>query len=152
MKRTLLAALSVLALVASPALACGAAKAGQVAGCPMGMKGVEKTAQNLDNGVKVTFVAKDAEKVKALQAAMASEIKGEGGCKDCPMHATGVKADVENTSNGMVLTLTSGDASQVQQLQKYAASGCAKGGCAHGAEKANKGDCPHAATQMASRT
>ncbi len=149
MKRTLLAALSVFALVASPALACGA-KAGQMAGCPMTMKGVEKTAQNLDNGVKVTFVAKDAEQVKAMQAAMATEMKGEG-CKDCPVHAKGVKADVENTSNGMVLTLTSGDASQVQQLQKFAAAGCGKGGCAKHAEKAD-GGCPHAAKQAADQT
>lgn len=151
MKRTLLAALAILALAASPVLACGG-KDGQMAGCPMGMKGVAKTAQNLDNGVKVTFVAKDAEQAKVIQAAMASEMKEEGGCKDCPMHAKGVKADVQNTDNGMVVTLTSGDASQVQQLQKFAASGCGKGGCAkHGAEKA-EGGCPHAAKQAADRT
>lgn len=151
MKRTLLAALSVIALIASPALACGA-KAGQAASCPMSMKGVERTATNLDNGVKIAFAAKDAEQAKAVQAAMASEMK-DGGCKDCPMHAEGVQLDAQNTADGVVVTLTSNNAEKVQMLQKYAASGCNKGGCdrSKGAQKAD-GGCPHAAKHAGDRT
>ena len=131
MKR-LVTLLAVLALaVSAPVLACGAKAAGQMAGCPMMMKGVERTAQNLDNGVKITMTAKDAEQVKALQASISAEMKGESGCGDCPMHAKNVDKKVENTENGVVVMLTASDAAQVKSIQSFAAKSCG-GGCPHG--------------------
>lgn len=151
--RKFAAIVAVLALVVSaPALACGnkaAAAAGQQ--CPLGMKGVEKTATNLDNGVKLTVSSKDAEQVKTLQAAMAAEDK-DGGCQ-CAMHAKGVQRAIQNTANGVVVTLTSSDREQVKTLQAFAADAC-KGDCpmkGHGAQAAEKGECPHA-KQQADRT
>jgi TusA-related sulfurtransferase len=126
--------LAVMALVAaSPVLACGEGK-GKMAGCPFGMKGVEKTSSNLDNGVTITMKSSDPEKVKALQAAMASEDK-DSGC-NCPMHAKNTKRVIENTADGVVLTLTSEDKDQVKALQTFATKNC-KGGCPmHKGEKA----------------
>jgi TusA-related sulfurtransferase len=127
--------LAVMALVAaSPVLACGEGK-GKMAGCPFGMKGVEKSATNLDNGVTITMKSSDPEKVKALQAAIAAEDKEEGGC-NCPMHAKNTKRVVENTADGVVLTVTTDDKDQVKTLQTFAAKNC-KGGCPmHKGEKA----------------
>ncbi len=131
-------------LVSVPVFACGA-KAG--AECPMMMKGVEKSAQNLADGVKITIAAKDAGQVKALQTAMAAEVNGDGCGGDCIAHKKGVKRAVENTANGVVLMLTSADKDQVKAIQTYAAEGCGgKGECPHakGAAAAEgKGECPH---------
>ena len=155
MKRFFVLAALLALLGSAPALACGAGKGQMASECPLGMKGIEKSAQNMDNGVKITMSAKDAAAVKQLQAAMASEDK-ETGC-DCPMHAKGVSHSVQNTSNGVVLTLTSGDKEQVKTLQAFAASNCGKGECPHakGARAAEShGECPHAkeAAAKADRT
>lgn len=133
MKR-LIALVAVFALaVSAPALACGAKAASQMAAaCPMKMKGVERAAQNLDNGVKITLTARDAEQVKALQASVAADVKGETGCGDCPMHAANIEKKVENTDSGVVVLLTSSQAEQVKSIQAYAKKNCGTGCCPHG--------------------
>lgn len=148
MKR-LVSMLAVFALaISAPALACGKDKA--MADCPMGMKGVEKSVANIDNGVKITLTAKDAEQVKAMQAKFADTTKHEG-CA-CPMCAEGVKRQVENTANGVILTVTTTDKDQLAKIQAFAAN-AGKGECmrhkgehaAHGDHAAKgAGDCPHA--------
>lgn len=150
----IIATVALLALViSSPVLACGAKMAGEHGQCPLTMKGIEKAATNLDNGVKLVVTSKDAAQVKALQAAMAAEDK-ESGC-ECAMHAKGVKRSFENTANGVTILLTSSDKEQVKTLQTFAAD-ASKGECPmkHGAQKASegKGECPHAKAAKADRT
>ncbi len=127
MKKLALVAAVLALAVASPVLACDHAKAGQTAQCPLMMKGVDRTATNLDNGVTILLTSADAAKVKDLQEKIAAETKAEGGC-DCPMHAKNVKTNVENTATGVKLTLTSDDKEQVKTLQAFAAKNC-KGNC-----------------------
>ncbi len=133
MKKLVVIAVALAFLVSVPAFACGAKNAAMKDGaaCPMMMKGVERSAANLDNGVKITLTAKDAESAKTLQTALAAEMKDDTGCQ-CPMHEKGVSKSVENTEKGVILTLTSADKEQVKSLQAYATKMCAGG----------KGECP----------
>ncbi len=122
-------------VVSSPALACPAcaASAKAEAQCPMSMKGVERSATNLSNGVVMTLTAPDAASAKALQAAVAADANG-AGCA-CPMHSKGVQRSITNTANGVKIQLTSGNADQVKQLQAFAAKNCGQcpmKGHAHG--------------------
>jgi TusA-related sulfurtransferase len=170
MKRLVILASILALLVSAPVLACGAGKAAAAGShCPLAMKGVERTAENVDNGVKVTIASKDPAQVKSLQAAIAEEAKGEGGCT-CAMHAKGVSRSVQNTENGVVLLLTSDDKEQVKTIQAFAADsgkeGCCshdkgakaadeKGGCQHmkeGKAAEEKGDCPHMKAMKGDRT
>ncbi|MBP7147802.1 MAG: hypothetical protein KBD01_09670 [Acidobacteria bacterium] len=150
MKRFLVLA-ALVALVAAPAaLACDrmAQAASAEHGCPFAMKGVERTVNNLNNGVEIVMKASDVEVVKALQTKVggcAKSAAAQADCgKDCLMgeHASWTRK-IENTDRGVKVILTASSPDDVQQIQSLAAT-MAKGGCAH-AHGAKKGDCPHAA-------
>lgn len=141
MKRLIVAVAVLVVAVSAPVLACGSKSADQMAQCPMMMKGVERQATNLDNGVKIVMTAADGELAKTLQARIAGEMK-EGGCEGCPMHAKGVDSKVENTEKGVVVVLTASDKDQVKALQTFAAKNCGSGhgGCPHNKKDAKSGD------------
>lgn len=130
MKKLALVAAALVLVIAAPAFGCDhnkATQAAQASQCPFMMKGVDRSAANLDNGVTILLTSKDAAMVKNLQDKMAVEMKGDSGC-DCPMHAKNVKTALENTSDGVKLTITSDDKEQVKVLQAFAAKNC-KGNC-----------------------
>ena len=91
-----------------------AAKAG-CQGCAM--KGVEKAVAKIDGGVKITFKAKDAKQVKALQEHLAKVAKEGCACGKCPMSAKDVTRTVENTADGAVMTAVSKNPETVKALQ-----------------------------------
>lgn len=112
-------------------------------------KGMKRTVENIDNGVKIIMHCESAELKAEAQAKAA---KGCGSA--CPMSAKGVVRAVENTEDGAIVTATSTDPEQVKALQKHAVKACdhaqAKA-CDHGKEQAKdkaqdkaKGHvCPH---------
>ena len=127
--KKLVLVLAIFALAAVAPAVAGCAKH-EKADCPMMMKGVERSATNLDNGVVITLTTSDAEQVKALQTKLAEKM--EGGCEcGCPVHGKDVKRNLENTDNGVKLTVTSDAKEQVKALQTYASKNCSKEGCPH---------------------
>jgi len=127
--KKLVLVLAIFALAAVAPAVAGCAKS-EKADCPMMMKGVERSATNMDNGVVIMLTASDVEQVKTLQTKMAEKM--ESGCDcGCPVHGKNVKRTVENTDNGVKLTLTSDDKDQVKTLQTYASKNCSKEGCPH---------------------
>ncbi|HPC82641.1 MAG TPA: hypothetical protein P5234_05450 [Thermoanaerobaculaceae bacterium] len=133
MKR-LLFVLGLVLLVAMPIMA------DDHEGC-LRAKGMQRTVENLDNGVRITLHCENAELRAEAQARAA---KGCGSA--CPMSAKGVVRTVENTEDGAVITATSSDPEQVKALQKHAARECDHGtakACDHGKEQAKGHTCPH---------
>ena len=127
--KKLVLVLAILALATMAPAVAGCAKH-EKADCPMMMKGVERSATNLDNGVVIVMTASDVEQVKALQTKLAEKM--ESGCEcGCPVHDKNVKRTLENTENGVKLTVTSDDKDQVKSLQTYASKNCSKEGCPH---------------------
>jgi hypothetical protein len=100
--------------------------------CPCHLKGVEHSVEQLNNGVRVSFIATDAQanpelvaKVQKMVAAHASRMA------DSPCMA-GVQTSVDNLPNGARLTLTSSDEDTVKRLQSmHSGKGCPKGGKHH---------------------
>lgn len=137
MKRCLVA-IGLILLVAMPIMA------DDHEGC-LRAKGMKRTVENIDNGVKITMHCESAELKAEAQAKAA---KGCGSA--CPMSAKGVVRTVQNTEDGAIVTATSTDPEQVKALQKYAVKECdhaqAKA-CDHEKEQAKdkaKGHtCPH---------
>jgi hypothetical protein len=129
---SLVAAVALAAVV--PALACGEqAKAG----CPFGkMTGVEKAIVNLDNGVKISWAAKDAALAKQVQHAVAEECAG-GDCGKAVLQAKGVERKIENTADGVVVILTAANPELIKKVQDFGAE--QKGDC--------KSKCPMSKTK-----
>lgn len=117
---------------------------------------VTRTAENLDNGVKILFTAGCPHLQGELKTAAAAKIehmaaKGDDEKHgDCPCHAEGVTVVVEDLENGAALVYTTENAETVTALQEYAAKKVAGEGCgcgkhgghgehAEGAEKAEGG-------------
>jgi len=108
---------------------------------------VTRAAENLDNGVKVTFTAGCPHLQGEIKKGVAAKVehmaaKAEGGeraCK-CPVGDEGVTVTTEEIDNGAALVATSEDAEQVTKLQEWGAKkasgeGC---GCGHHGEEAEK--------------
>ena len=105
---------------------------------------VTRTAENLDNGVKLLFTSEcphhqglvqEAAVKKAEHMASAGDSDGEHGCphkKDSPFHHAGVTATAENLDNGAAISLITDDAEVVTQLQQYAAEKVSGEGCSCG--------------------
>ena len=112
-------------------------------------EGVTRTAENLDNGVKMVFTSdcphhqgliKDG--VAAKIEHMATKKEGEEKPCNCAMHAEGVTISSEEVENGTAMIFTTDDAELVPQLQenaqkKLAGEGCGCGG--HGKHGAKEG-------------
>ncbi len=128
MKKLFLSVIALTLVASVPVLAGGH---GQAA-CCAGMAGVERTVAKLDNGVRITLLAKDQATVTKLQA--------QGGacpaehCR-CPIHAEGVHRVVERVEGGVVITATASEKALVTSLHTMAAASCpAK-------SSASKGEC-----------
>lgn len=126
------------------AAACAKGHAG--AGCCAKQEGVQRTAANLDNGVRITITASDPKAVEMIQAH--AGMAGQDGCGECPMKAEGVTRSVEKIATGVVITATAANAETVKALQthaaKMAAGGCQKqAGHAGCQRKADKAKCAH---------
>jgi len=127
--------------------------------CPCTWEGVTTTAENLDNGVRMTLAAEDADTVTRMQEYMAS--KAEGGCcghghgkghaeghgsgdAEHPwavLHADAVTRTVENLDNGVKVLFSSGcphHQGLVQEAAKQKVEHMAERG-----EAAEGHGCPH---------
>ncbi|MCX7830754.1 MAG: hypothetical protein N2445_06820 [Acidobacteria bacterium] len=108
-------------------------------GCCKNMKDIEVVSTKIDNGVKVTLTAKDAEGAKKLQE-MVSTCSKECKCKKCNCPICGMKnaqKEFANTEKGVVITITSQKAGQVEEIQKQFNEGFTLGSCC----ESNKGCC-----------
>ena len=117
--------------------------------CPCKWEGVTRAAENLDNGVKLTLEAEDADLVAKLQAHMAKKAEGGGcghgkGADDKPwavLHSDAVTRTAENLDNGVKIDFTAGCPHLQGKLQEAAtamighrgsaADANAGGGCQH---------------------
>jgi hypothetical protein len=115
-------------------------------GCCAKAAGVERTAETIDNGVKITITAQDATAIAAIQER--TESCRPGGCKSCPMGAEGVTRSVEKTANGVVITATASDPELVQRLQSHN-PGMARTGHGHGHKAGMAGCCSKGAEAKA---
>ena len=133
---------ALIALLAGPLMVMAADAARQMSCCGKAA-GIERTVANLDNGVKITFTAKDPKAVAMIQDMAASCGQDKGCCKDCPMMAEGVTRSIEKTSSGVVITATATDAKLVKAMQEHAAScgGTAMKDCCKG-KASHAGACP----------
>ena len=117
-------------------------------GCCQGMKDIEASSVKIDNGVKVTLTAKDAEGAKKLQQMVSTCSKG-CKCKNCNCPVCGMKnakKEFTNTENGVVITITSDKPAQVEKIQKQFGEGFAMGSCCENkkgccSKQSNKGCC-----------
>lgn len=130
MKRFLIIAALIAFAISTPVLACGggcsAHKANQTAAAKgfcikCATHGVEKSVNNLDNGVEIHFAVADraaAEKLyKAIQAHEKEVISCAG---QCPVKAKGVERNVKLVKDGVVFVATSPDAEMAKYLQERA--------------------------------
>ncbi len=98
-------------------------------------EGVERTAENLDNGVKISFTAGCPHLQGKLQEGAAAKVehmagKEEGHQCECGMHGEGVTVVAENLDNGVALVVTTETADDVAKLQEHGAKIAAgEGGC-----------------------
>jgi hypothetical protein len=104
--------------------------------CPCKWEGVTKSYENLDNGVKMTLIAEDAELVTKVQEFMAAKAEGGHGCGhhgegkhaahgDSPwaiFHAKGVTRTAENLDNGVKMLFTCGCPHKQEKMQTAAAT------------------------------
>ncbi len=107
------------------------------AGCPCGMEGVTRSVENLDDGVRVTLVAKDPETAETVRKMMDSRHPGKCGCAKCacPMMSAGVDRKVEGTADGVVMTVTSQDPETVKKIQEHLSVEAAGAGPHKGCKK-----------------
>lgn len=76
-----------------------------------GMKSmIDKTVENLDNGVQITLTTEDADALEKIQNSDRHEGKEKEG-------VTVVKTNIDN---GVLITITSDDAEQVEKIQNRA--------------------------------
>jgi hypothetical protein len=106
--------------------------------CPCKWEGVTKSYENLDNGVKMTLIADDAELVTKVQEFMAAKAEGGHDCGkhgeghhahadhgDNPwaiFHAKGVARTAENLDNGVKMLFTCGCPHKQEKMQAAAAT------------------------------
>lgn len=115
--------------IALALLASGAPAAAHEEDCPGHLAGVERSFEQLNDGVRITFTASGAQanpelvgKVQKMVAAHASRMA------DCHC-MTGVQTSVDNLANGARLTVTSSDADTVKKLKTmHSEKGCPKRG------------------------
>jgi hypothetical protein len=110
-------------------------------------EGVERAAENLDNGVKISFTAGCPHLQGKLQEGAAAKVAhmGEEGHQcECGMHGEGVTVAAENLDNGVALVISTENADDVAKLQEHGAkmasgeAGC--GGCkGHGGHEGHEG-------------
>jgi len=117
--------------------------------CPCKWEGVNRTAENQDNGVKLTLTAEDAETVTRIQEHMAKKAEG-GGCDHGKsesahgvLHSDSVTRTAENLDNGVKMLFTAGCPHLQGKVQEAAAAMVAEGTATEGGEEAAKPcDCP----------
>lgn len=80
--------------------------------CCKGVQGAKWSAENLQDGVKITVLAEDKAMVEKLQKSPADSC-AKGSAFDAP----GVTRTVEKISDGLVITATSKDAGLVKKMQ-----------------------------------
>ncbi len=130
------------------AIAAKAAEEGEEGGCSHGKSenawdllradAVTRTAENLDNGVKILYTAGCPHLQGELKTAAAAKVehmaakKADGTHGDCPCHAEGVTITVEEIEGGTALVYTAEDAETVTKLQEFGAKKASGEGCGCG--------------------
>ncbi len=100
--------------------------------CPCHLAGVERSFEELNDGVRVTFIATDAQTKPELVAKVQKMVADHAArMADCHCMA-GVQTSIENLANGARLTVTSSDADTVKKLKTmHSEKGCPKRGKHH---------------------
>lgn len=112
MKKNLVLSLCVvlIAFMGLNVLAQGCAK-----NCCLKMKDVELKVENIKNGVKITYRAKDEETKQIIQSKLQNCSSVEA-CRICGIE--GIKRKVKYTKDGAIMVLTSKDSAKVKDIQE----------------------------------